>query len=403
MRGETMGKFIMIKPEDTIFFRDGKPFEMGVDNFSHFVFPPFPPTFYGALRTAIISSNATIENFLKGEIDKSLKDIVGDKANPGSLEIKGPFLFHIDYRTEFKSVFIPLPYDLLEYKNYSENETTFVKIVPDNSSYLYSNLKYKITPARPREETEAKEPEEKYINIRDLMREYFLEDTFNGEDIFSKARSKTEIFEIERKVGIKLDKSTKSAEENYLYSASHIRLKEGFGFLIEVNIDNELLPKEGYLRIGGETRVAEFKEIDFNLSSITKDIVNNLPKLNGDFLLEFILLTPAVFKNGWFPDFLSQNEEGFLKGKLGEIDLTLKSAVLGKPLYIGGFDLAKGYPKEMKKAVPAGSVYYFKVENVFDSDKVSAFIGEHNFSSIETEPLYKKQGFGITLIGGGVR
>jgi CRISPR-associated protein Cmr3 len=400
MRGERMGKFIMIKPEDTLFFRDGKPFEMGVDNFSHFIFPPFPMTFYGALRTAIISSVATVRDFLNAHIEENVKDVVGDTSNPGNLEIKGPFLFHIDYLTESKTVLAPLPYDLLEYN--SGNRTIFVKIAPNDSLHFYSNLKYEITPATPREETESKEHEERYINIINLVTAYFLSGIFNANEITNKTRVKTEIFEIERKVGIKLDKSTKSTEENYLYSASHIRLKEGFGFLVEVNNDNNLLPNQGYLRLGGDTRVAEFKEIDFDLSSITEDIVNNLPELNEDFLLEFILLTPAIFKNGWYPDFLN-NDMGFLKGEFGGISLTLISAVLGKPLYIGGFDLAKGYPKEMKKAVPAGSVYYFKIDGATDRDKIKEFIKKYNFSSIETEPLFKKQGFGITLIGGGAR
>jgi len=396
-----MGKFIMIKPEDTLFFRDGKPFEMGVDNFSHYIFPPFPPTFYGALRTAIINSKATVKDFLNANIEGDVKTVVGDISEFGSLEIKGPFIFEVDSN----ALIVPLPYDLLENK---DNET-FVKIisvVPDTSLDHYSNLRYKIKPAMPQGDIEGKETEENFVRITDFVGNYFNQE-FNGESLYKTILKRNEIFEIERKVGIKLDKSTKSTEENYLYSASHIRLKEGFGFLVEVNKvevnnDNNLLPNQGYLRLGGDTRVAEFKEIDFDLSSITEDIVNNLPELNEDFLLEFILLTPAIFKNGWYPDFLN-NDMGFLKGEFGGISLTLISAVLGKPLYIGGFDLAKGYPKEMKKAVPAGSVYYFKIDGATDRDKIKEFIKKYNFSSIETEPLFKKQGFGITLIGGGAR
>jgi CRISPR-associated protein Cmr3 len=386
-----MGKFIMIKPEDTLFFRDGKPFEMGVDNFSHYIFPPFPPTFYGALRTAIINSKATVGDFLNANIEENVKDVVGDTSNPGNLEIKGPFIFEVDSKT----LIIPVPYNSLENKN----ERTFIKIAPNNSFCFYSNLGYRLTPAIPETNIEGKETEENFIRIADFVKYYFKPE-FDGESLYELSLKRNEIFEIERKVGIKLDRSTKSAEENYLYSASHIRLKGRFGFLAEVSNDEDLLPEEGYLRIGGETRVAEFKEIDFNLSSITEDIVNNLPELSGDFLLEFILLTPAIFKNGWFPDFLRKDEKGLLKGKLGEIDLTLQSAVLGKPLYIGGFDLAKKHPKEMKKAVPPGSVYYFKVDGSADHNKISKFIKSFNFTSIETEPLFKIQGFGITLMGG---
>lgn len=43
---------ISLEAIDTLFFRDGKPFTMGEDNFASGIFPPAPSVLYGALRSA---------------------------------------------------------------------------------------------------------------------------------------------------------------------------------------------------------------------------------------------------------------------------------------------------------------------------------------------------------------
>lgn len=48
---------IDIKPLDTLFFRDGKPFSMGDNDWADGIFPPHPSVFYGALRSAYIGKN----------------------------------------------------------------------------------------------------------------------------------------------------------------------------------------------------------------------------------------------------------------------------------------------------------------------------------------------------------
>ncbi|HXH40882.1 MAG TPA: type III-B CRISPR module-associated Cmr3 family protein, partial [Thermoanaerobaculia bacterium] len=38
-------------PEDVLFFRDGKPSSIGDDHYLRSIFPPYPSTLYGLVRT----------------------------------------------------------------------------------------------------------------------------------------------------------------------------------------------------------------------------------------------------------------------------------------------------------------------------------------------------------------
>jgi len=70
------------------------------------------------------------------------------------------------------------------------------------------------------------------------------------------------------------------------------------------------------------------------------------------------------------------------------------AACIGKPVGIGGYDFVKNRPKTMKKAVPAGSVYYFELQESSIDDL---------FERVWHKPISdekSKEGFGITLIGG---
>ena len=56
-----------LQPLDTLFFRDGKPFNKGEENWADAIFPPFPATIYGALRTAYFNEHIEIFEKLKSE------------------------------------------------------------------------------------------------------------------------------------------------------------------------------------------------------------------------------------------------------------------------------------------------------------------------------------------------
>jgi CRISPR-associated protein Cmr3 len=88
------------------------------------------------------------------------------------------------------------------------------------------------------------------------------------------------------------------------------------------------------------------------------------PKANNQNLL-LMLLTPADFGSDWqLPGFKADEQDGVRvwRGSLNGVDLVLHSAVLGKAVREGGWDLMNQRPRPVKSLMPAGSVYFCTVE-----------------------------------------
>ena len=83
------------------------------------------------------------------------------------------------------------------------------------------------------------------------------------------------------------------------------------------------------------------------------------------------------------------------------IRFKLIGAAVGRPRAYGGFDMRKHKPKPMRKAVPAGSVYFFRLldvslADVFD-ELSEAFHGKQIADGRHCD---LEDGWGITLLGG---
>jgi CRISPR-associated protein Cmr3 len=107
-------------------------------------------------------------------------------------------------------------------------------------------------------------------------------------------------------------------------------------------------PEEtGILALGGERRSARFEILP---SFVPPPVPDPLPER---FVLYF--LTPAVFEAGWRP-------AGWHALFDGEVELV--AAALDRFETIGGFDVARGSERPARRAVPAGSAYYFVARGV---------------------------------------
>lgn len=112
---------------------------------------------------------------------------------------------------------------------------------------------------------------------------------------------------------------------------------------------------------GGKRRLAHFSETEAGEVWSCPDSI--LQALDGACYIRMVLATPAYFTKGWLPGWLDSD----LRGKpeaMGEEDivLELKWACVPRWQPISGWSYGKREEKAIRRMVPAGSVYFFKVE-----------------------------------------
>lgn len=352
---------LTIKPLDTLFFRDGKPFARGEETWADSTFPPSPSVIYGALRTALATISGKEIPFKE----------ISSRLGLETLSISNIY-FRINERNYFM-----LPQDLVEYKTRKAQRTgskcfhdvslldisEMNSIVSDNKSFI----KYQL---HPKENKIAENLENGLLYTNDLM------SYLNGKIRDFNAYKLNDFIVEEPKVGIGRDNHTRTAEEGLLYRVDMKRLS-GVELRITIRTNYNDSDIGGLLvNLGGEKKVVQINIVD-------KETVVNIPRptLNrGGF--KIYLSTPSIFiKKGWQPDL-----ERF------GIRANLVTACVGKPLNIGGFDLVKNCPKPMVKAVPPGSVYYYETDE--EPDKIVERLHDKSLSDYLPE-----QGYGIAFIG----
>ena len=356
-----------IKPFDTLFFRDGRPFTMGGETWANQIFPPYPTTVYGAIRSWLVFEYGGLKSFSQGDF----KDDLGDLYQKGSLSIDGPILALDDL------LYFPIPQDMLILKN--EEKKIFRMDVVNNPSILISkeSLDY-IFINKSKEDLENRAGWLNLFSIKD-----YLEN--KKTDLFY--LSNNNFYEEEKKTGIKRNRITLNAKEGHLYRISMIRLKKNVSFYINIKDINHYKDK-GTVRFGGEGKLVKIEKVN-------EDPFESLKNINFNFQdnrFKIYLATPAIFENGWIPKWINKEK---LTGTYKDIDLKLVACSLGKFIQIGGWDLANQKPKPMYRAVPAGSVYYFEVLDDSDVNKIKEVFHLKNISDI-----YPEEGYGLSLVGG---
>lgn len=352
---------IEINPLDTLFFKDGKPFSRDEETWADGIFPPPPSVFYGALRTAYMAQH---------NLDMATINMEADPTR--NLKITG-----ISYFMGGNQVY-PLPLDLVKKKADKDNtvfllERTENNIISSLDTDEKNSVPFLLVPPF----DQAENVENGYLTD-DSQKEYL----FGYDDEF-KTLSLDDYCLTEPKVGIGRDSRTRTASEARLYRVGMLRLKK-FQFIVE--FENLSLNESGFLKLGGEGKAVTYQKTDRSTVPEQTKPTNNIFKL--------YLATPALLENGWLPKWIDTTD---LKGKYPGTDLmvNLIAAATGKPLFIGGFDMKAREPKQMLKAVPPGSVYYFEIQDDIPEEQRAAL----KPARLCDYPERENEGFGITFMG----
>ncbi len=368
---------IFLDPQETLLFRNGRPFDAGEVGYAETVFPPTPETLQGVVRSMIATQYATGSNMSLSEVfnNPDFISLIGNRNSYERFRISNIALARRN-GDEIESLY-PVPAHIVE------DEKGMLRLVPEVKDCILSNMPGGMQFLFPERETKGKiEPVEGWLSLTNLQTVLQSSTDISKLTIIKAG----EIYEREPHVGIGMDSRRKVTEEGLLYSTQMLRMKEEYGFLITIYIAKaqntyekdeqatqliyNVLKKSGWVTMGGEQRAARFEILPDSVPTNT---------VSGRLLY---LATPAVLSQGWQPAQWTTQTAPI-------------AAAISRYQLIGGWKLdtmnsGGGDQKSLRRCVPAGSVYFFAQPVTLSSP-----IGDHQEST--NNPTYI--GYGITMTG----
>lgn len=364
----------LIDPIDNFFFRTPIPFEAGGETAQiNSVFPPLPSVYAGAFRTL-------------------MEDCEGVRLKIGC---NGLWLKD--------SLYFPKPLDL--YISKREDGEKFIFKSMELRKKALSNYPLEYMPYIPQQQMEKEKNQTIPYLAEDSLFRYLngVNKELAGVDMRSYMRE-------EAKLGIAVDPQSGTSEDQLLYQTAYIRPIAGLKLAVETNLylNDNLLDRDGgetVIKLGGEGKTARIKPTDHSIS--------NSVQSDGEKYFKLYLATPAILKKGWLPGWLDEKTmTGWFKYRKREIKVRLISACVGRKVLCGGFGydkINKEYrPRELRYAVPAGSVYYFEILQGSFEDALKLFhmkcISDYRESMgfdymVYNRSRYCDRGFGYAFVG----
>ena len=321
------------------------------------------------------------------------------------------------FRIHFNEILNIPVYSLLKNTVEQEPKIEFIGIVR-NKKYImfpfpldiFYKLVYKYNRFYLEPLSKEKIKEYKYLNLR-MCKKYLKNEKIDNLKDTLKNNAYENLFNINFKVGIQLDRRTRITEKSKLYFESFYYLANNknlnnklkltdYYIYVRLNKDVNLQYKLGLL--GGETQLIRLEKPEQDLirknfeKKLEDDIKTEIKKTKH---FKIILLTPT-------------NSPPEIEGAKPIAQLT------GKPIaFSGWFNIYEdkynlnskkldSFPSRLFKLIPAGSVFYYKLEDESKLEEIfrkywlkpSFFVPEYPYfekTEDDTNPL----GFGLSIIG----
>lgn len=175
-------------------------------------------------------------------------------------------------------------------------------------------------------------------------------------DIFYEKNILFKLIGSQDRIGISIDKQTRTVKEHYLYTARYISFKErsiAYAVFTDSDKSDEMESDEmdgKVINFGGESRVVKIEVVNSN------DVISE--GVNEDY---YLALSPILIPDDSLDDFLDNVTKYVAMGKVDKITL--------------GFDISRKRRKEMITAVLEGSV--------IKKDFIKAFKGDNRFEKYQ--------------------
>lgn len=397
---------IFIEPFDVLLFRDGRPFSAGEGHRARSLFPPTPNTVQGVIRSKVLADRCgRYAQYKQGcsncpdQETCSIPDEIGRPAqdgqgNYGAIDLKGAIIACHEPSTGNKTArltpYYPVPADVVQVKDKQnpQAESKLVSLLPlDHTLPGHTDLTTHLLPLW-NPESQPVETAIGYWTHQDLER-YLL-----GEQPEHLTKS-DDLFQKESRFGIEVDNRVQSVKEGRLYQTEFVRCHNHVGLYVEIegikSLSPEPDPEIGLIAIGGENRAASYKKVSrINWTEFSTKFTSALQQAAG---FKLYLATPTIFEQGWLPQWIDPIT---LEGQYPEsaISIKLVAAAIGRYQTIGGWDVAYNRHKPTRRAVAAGSVYYFTTEA-----SAEEIIKTFHWKNLADDSLDAQIGYGLGLVG----
>ena len=156
----------------------------------------------------------------------------------------------------------------------------------------------------------------------------------------------------------------------------------------------------GLAPLGGERRLVRWQRWPVGIADplatpCPPDVVQTIQCQK---FCRLLLLTPALFTQGWHPDSL------MLAGDSG-VTITVVGAAVPRPQVVSGWDFQKyngpgkekGGPKPSRRLAPAGAVYFLRLSG--EPAAIGKWITSVWMQAVSDNPLDRADGFGLAAVG----
>lgn len=382
---------------DPVVCRDGRPFGAGQGNRMRSVNWPLPSVIAGSLRTAL-GTGAGREFSLETAAELLRVSVAGV------------------FPTVDGKIYLPAPQDCIVYRDKEPLRATPQQVEFDGGDWPHQSLQPvmltydDMTQDSKPIDTPAWWPVDRFAD-------WLIEKPFQFDHTFFHSPLQ------EDRTHVALQPDTGAADEGHLFTTTGLALshlerhgatserssRERFaaiGLLTRVEAEGWCAEQVGGLNrhhpTGGERRLVHWRA---GADSAVWDCPDSICKaLQSTDKVRMALATPAIFHDGWKPEWLNSDLVGSPPGC--DVRLELVGLTIQRWRAISGWSLARindlgqldsqgrPGPKPIRRIVPAGGVYFFKV-----AAGTAASLAHRWLHSVSDREQDQRDGFGLTTWG----
>lgn len=393
----------IIEPRDSLIVRDGRPFGLGAGMHATSLDFPFPSTTTGGART-------------RAGLDQAGIFDTGLITEVKNISVKGPLLVELDMDGKISDWLMPTPSDsLLISDEIDKNKVHIKRLGPLDVSPQLTNLNEgngDLLPVGFDKPLKGKP-------LGDAPRYWSWKKKFK--DWLAEPRdASTELDKLEGALGhrgpekdsrvhasINDSFTTGETGENNLFQTRGLefrrilageKLKDTKRLALVVFVDDNAqgkVIKEGFAPLGGERRLVMWREAANDETKEIRQCPEDIRKVITETgRCRLVLLTPAFFKGGSYPEKLLQTESS--------ITPKLRAIAHNRYQVVSGWDFVTDKPKPTRRLVPSGSVLFLELDG--DQKHRGAWIERMWFSCVSDDDArgeqdFCKDGFGLTVLG----